>query len=126
MSTRILSTCLLLKKTFFSFFTLTPSQMWLKRPVYRGFSGEGKCEGKNLPSHYPHHLPSHLTLPTGSMLLAGDSMDGRQIQWAGCEAAVYREYSFGILLVQLCCTVGATMLPLLVQLCCHLWYCYVL
>ena len=34
------------KKKLFSFFTLTPSQMWLKRPVYRGFSGEGKCEGK--------------------------------------------------------------------------------
>ena len=25
--------------------------MWLKRPVYRGFKGEGKCEGKFLPSH---------------------------------------------------------------------------
>ena len=23
--------------------------MWLKRPVYRGFSGEGKCEGKLSP-----------------------------------------------------------------------------
>ena len=40
-----------IKKSFFSFFTLTPSQMWLKRPVYRGFKGEGKCEGKFLPSH---------------------------------------------------------------------------
>ena len=40
-----------IKKSFFSFFTLTPSQMWLKRPVYRGFSGEGRCF---LPSHYPH------------------------------------------------------------------------
>ena len=31
--------------------------MWLQRPVYRGFKGEGKCEGKwftlTLPSH-PH------------------------------------------------------------------------
>ena len=36
---------------FFWFFTLTPSHMWLKRPVYRGFKGEGKCEGKFLPSH---------------------------------------------------------------------------
>ena len=49
------------KKTFF-FFTLTPSQMWLKRPVYRGFKGEGKCEGRaftltpalTLPSHFRH------------------------------------------------------------------------
>ncbi|WP_297243195.1 hypothetical protein [uncultured Prevotella sp.] len=23
--------------------------MWLKRPVYRGFKGEGKCEGKLSP-----------------------------------------------------------------------------
>ena len=44
------------KKKFFSFFTLTPSQMWLKRPVYRGFKGEGKCEGSFLPSHHPHTL----------------------------------------------------------------------
>ena len=35
-----------IKKKFFLFFTLTPSHMWLKRPVYRGFKGEGKCEGK--------------------------------------------------------------------------------
>ena len=33
------------------FFTLTPSHMWLKRPVYRGVKGEGKCEGKFLLSH---------------------------------------------------------------------------
>ena len=37
------------KKKFFLFFTLTPSHMWLKRPVYRGFKGEGKCEGKLSP-----------------------------------------------------------------------------
>ena len=43
------------RKNFFSFFTLTPSQMWLKRPVYRGFRGEGRCF---LPSHYPHTLIS--------------------------------------------------------------------
>ena len=35
------------KKKLFSFFTLTPSQMWLKRPAYRGFKGEGRCEGKS-------------------------------------------------------------------------------
>ena len=57
----------------------------------------------------------HLTLPAGSTLLAGDSMNGRQIQWTGRKkAALYRQYSYGILLVQLCCTVGATMLSLLV------------
>ena len=51
--------------------------MWLKRPVYRGFRGEGKCEGKC----FTLTLPSHLTLPAGSIQLAGDSVDGRQIQW---------------------------------------------
>ncbi len=39
----------IIKKKVFFFFTLTPSHMWLKRPVYRGFSGEGKCEGKLSP-----------------------------------------------------------------------------
>ena len=51
-----------IKKSFFYFFTLTPSQMWLKRPVYRGFKGEGRCEGRaftltpalTLPSHFRH------------------------------------------------------------------------
>ena len=51
-----------IKKSFFSFFTLTPSQMWLKRPVYRGFKCEGRCEGRSstltpaltLPSHFRH------------------------------------------------------------------------
>ena len=31
---------------------------------------------------------------------------------------VYRQYSYAALLVQLCRTIGAGMLPLLVQLCC--------
>ena len=87
--------------------------MWLKRPVYRGFRGEGKCEGKC----FTLTLPSHLTLPAGSTLLAGDSMNGRQIQWTGRKkAALYRQYSYGILLVQQCCTVGIAML--------NLWYSY--
>ena len=54
------------KKKFFSFFTLTPSQMWLKRPVYRGFKCEGRCEGRaftltpvlTLPSHFRHRKVS--------------------------------------------------------------------
>ena len=53
-------------KKLFSFFTLTPSQMWLKRPVYRGFKGEGRCEGRaftltptlTLPSHFRHRKVS--------------------------------------------------------------------
>ena len=67
------------KKKFFLFFTLTPSHMWLKRPVYRGFSGEGKCEGKLSPLTLPSH-PRTLILSAESILLADDSMDGRQIQ----------------------------------------------
>ena len=55
-----------IKKSFFSFFTLTPSQMWLKRPVYRGFKCEGRCEGRaftltpalTLPSHFRHRKVS--------------------------------------------------------------------
>ena len=50
------------KKKLFSFFTLTPSQMWLKRPAYRGFKGEGWCEGRaftlTLPSHFRHRKVS--------------------------------------------------------------------
>ena len=37
------------KKNFFSFLALTPSQSAWKPCVYRGFSGEGKCEGKLSP-----------------------------------------------------------------------------
>ena len=47
----------------FSFFTLTPSQIWLKRPVYRGFKGEGKCEGRTF-TLTPALTPT-LTLPAG-------------------------------------------------------------
>ena len=36
--------------------------MCLKRPVYRGFSGEGKCEDKFLPSHL-HSLTFRLKRP---------------------------------------------------------------
>ena len=56
------------EKKVFSFFSLTPSQMWLKRPVYRGFKGEGKCEGKLSP------LTLTLTLPAGKYPVS-DSMD---------------------------------------------------
>ena len=47
----ILNSNILLKneKSFFCFFALTPSQSGWKPCVYRGFSGEGKCEGKLSP-----------------------------------------------------------------------------
>ena len=38
------------KKKFFFFYPHTLT-FRLKRPVYRGFKCEGKCEGKFLPSH---------------------------------------------------------------------------
>ena len=31
---------------FFGDFTLTPSHLTIKAPVYRGFKGEGWCEGR--------------------------------------------------------------------------------
>ena len=37
------------KKKFFLFFYPHTLTFRLKRPVYRGFSGEGKCEGKLSP-----------------------------------------------------------------------------
>ena len=111
-----------IKKSFFSFFTLTPSHMWLKRPVYRGFKGEGKCEGKwftltqssHLPSHSPHTiltLSSHSppTLPARKLLVS-DSTDGVKLWFSGAWAVVYHQYTYAALLVYLCCTVGTSML----------------
>ena len=72
------------RKSFFFFYPHTLT-FRLKRPVYRGFRGEGKCEGKCFYPHTYSHHPHTLTLPAGSIMLAEDSMDGRQIQWAGRE-----------------------------------------
>ena len=47
------------KKIFFFFYYPHTLTFRLKRPVYRGFSGEGKCEGKLSP------LTLTLTLPAG-------------------------------------------------------------
>ena len=117
-------------KTFFSFFTLTPS-LFVWNALFIGVSVvRVSVRVSDLPSHYshtyPHHLapPHNLTLPAGSIQLAGDSMDGRQIQWTGRKkAALYRQYSYGILLVQGCCTVGATMLHLWCQNALLFWHC---
>ena len=54
---RVAALSIQIKKTFFFFYPHTLT-IRLKRPVYRGFSGEGKCEGKFLPSH-PHN-PSEM------------------------------------------------------------------
>ena len=53
----------LIKKTFFFFYPHTLT-FRLKRPVYRGFSGEGKCEGKCFTLTLLSHLPSHPRTPT--------------------------------------------------------------
>ena len=47
------------KKKLFSFFYPHTLTFRLKRPVYRGFSGEGKCEGKCFTLTLLSHLPSH-------------------------------------------------------------------
>ena len=42
---RVAALSIQIKKTFFFFYPHTLT-IRLKRPVYRGFSGEGKCEGR--------------------------------------------------------------------------------
>ena len=59
---RVAALSIQIKKTFFFFYPHTLT-IRLKRPVYRGFSGEGKCEGKFLPSH-PHN-PSEMPCLSG-------------------------------------------------------------
>ena len=106
----------LLKKNFFSFFALTPSQMWLKRPVYRGFSGEGKCEGKWFALTLPSHLPSHPRIPTHPHPSGRKHTACRGFhRWASDSMGRARKSS-AFPAVQVCCTFGATMLPL--------WYSY--
>ena len=53
-----------IKKIFFFFFYPHTLTFRLKRPVYRGFSGEGKCEGKCFTITLLSHLPSHPRTPT--------------------------------------------------------------
>ena len=116
------STCLLvyLKKIFFFFFYPHTLTFPLKRPVYRGFKGEGKCEGRTftltLPSHYSH---TPLTLPSHSRQESCLSV----ILWTAWSYA-FREYeqwfTVSIAMLHYWCryaaTVGAPMLPL--------WYSY--
>ena len=83
--------------------------MWLKRPVYRGFSGEGKCEGKlsplTLPSHSPHTLVPSLFRQKAYCLLMILWMGVRFNRQGANKAAVYRQCRYAALLV-------AGMLPL--------------
>ena len=94
------------KKSFFPFFTLTPSQMCLKRPVYRGFKCEGWCF---LPSHLPS--PSHSSEWNPACL---------GFKWA----AVYCQYTYAILWVYLCYTVSIPMRYYRYQGALLFWYCF--
>ena len=110
------------KKKFFSFFTLTPSQIWLKRPVYRGFKGEGKCEGRTftltpaltLPSHFRHrkvycqgfYLQNLTKVPEKYSYLVPTV----QHRYTNSIAMPDYQYSYAALSVQGCCTFGARML----------------
>ena len=61
------STSKIEKKVFLFFYPHTLT-FRLKRPVYRGFNGEGKCEGKTFtltPSPLPSHSHHTLALPAG-------------------------------------------------------------
>ena len=110
------------KKNFFLFFTLTPSQMWLKRPVYRGFKGEGRCEGRaftltpalTLPSHFRHrkvscqgfYLQNLTKVPEKYSYLVPTV----QHRYTNSIAMLYYQYSYAALLVQGCCTFSARVL----------------
>ena len=107
----------LLKKTFFLFLPSHPhkcgsSALFIGVSVVRA-----SVRASGLPSHYPHTYPHTLvsphtlTLPAESIQLAGDSIDGRQIQWVGREkAALFRRCRYAAPLVQLCCPFGIPML----------------
>ena len=67
---------------------------------------------------YPHHLasPHPLTLPAGSILLAGDSMYGRQIQWnrvqkSSALPAVELWYTVGAAMLHCWCNYAAPLVP---------------
>ena len=68
------------KKLFFIFYPHTLT-FRLKRPVYRGFSGEGKCEGKCFTltlALIPHYSGRKHSACRGFYEWASDSMDRAQ------------------------------------------------
>ena len=109
-------------KKLFSFFTLTPSQMWLKRPVYRGFKGEGRCEGRaftltpalTLPSHFRHRKVSCQGLCLQNLTKVPEKysclVPTVQHRYTNSIAMLHYQYSYAGLSVQLCCTFGARVL----------------
>ena len=65
---RIVISTVQVEKVFLFFYPHTLT-FRLKRPVYRGFSGEGKCEGKLSP--LTPALTLTLTLPAQESILSG-------------------------------------------------------
>ena len=114
------------KKKFFSFFTLTPSQMWPKRPVYRGFKCEGRCEGKlppltpalTLPSHFRHRIVSCLGFCLQNLTKVPEKysclVPTVQHRYTNSIAMLHYQYSYAGLLVQGGCTFTGTIINLLV------------
>ena len=110
------------KKKFFSFFTLTPSQMWLKRPVYRGFKGEGKCEGRTftltpaltLPSHFRHRKVSCQGFSLQNLTKVPEKysclVPTVQHRYTNSIAMPDYQYSYAAPLVQGCCTFTGTII----------------
>ena len=111
----------LIKKTFFFFYPHALT-FRLKRPVYRGFSGESKCEGKCFtltltltltltPSH-PYSSGKKASCLPG-ILWMGVRFNGqgaKKQRFTSSIAMVYCWCSYAALQVQLCCTFGARML----------------
>ena len=69
----------------------------------------------------PSHLPSPLSL-TPTILPAGRHPACHGDSMGVKEAAVYRAYSYAALSVQLCCTIGATMLHTWCQIAALFWH----
>ena len=96
--------------------------MWLKRPAYRGFKGEGRCEGRvftltltlTLPSHFRHrkvycqgfYLQNLTKVPEKYSYLVPTV----QHRYTNSIAMPDYQYSYAAPSVYLCCTFGASVL----------------
>ena len=107
--------------------------MWLKRPVYRGFKCEGRCEGRSstltpaltLPSHFRHRkvycqglcLQNLTKVPEKYSYLVPTV----QHRYTNSIAMLHYQYSYAALSVQGCCTFTGTIIRKSLQwLFCHI------
>ena len=118
------STCLLvyLKKIFFFFFYPHTLTFPLKRPVYRGFSGEGKCEGRTftltpaltLPSHFRHRKVSCQAFYLQNLTKVPEKysylVPTVQHRYTNSIAMPDYQYSYAAPLVPGCCTFTGTII----------------